>query len=88
MEDHQLWSTCLPSINGASSDGTVYIYENGKDGIEVGFWEFRGMLSGSRIVMYINGRNCNHVDLLSFLQKIPPASSKVSGTQNMFIYLL
>ncbi|SEM11659.1 hypothetical protein SAMN04487770_12631 [Butyrivibrio sp. ob235] len=39
----------------ASSDGTVYVYENGKDGVEVGFWEFRGMLSGSRIVMYADG---------------------------------
>ncbi len=38
-----------------SSDGTVYVGENDSEGTEVEFWVFRGMLSGSRIVVYSDG---------------------------------
>lgn len=38
-----------------TSDGTVFVYENDAEGVEVGFWVFRGMLSGSKIVVYSNG---------------------------------
>ena len=38
-----------------SSDGTVYVYENDEEGIQVGFWVLRGMLSGSMEVVYSSG---------------------------------
>ena len=48
--------TDLPSgYKTLSSDGTVYVFENDKDGIQVGFWVFRGMLSGSMEVVYSSG---------------------------------
>lgn len=38
-----------------SSDGTVYVYQNDENGVEVSFWEFRGMLSGSDEIIYASG---------------------------------
>ena len=34
---------------------TVYVYENDEDGVEIAFWVFRGMLSGSEMVVYSDG---------------------------------
>ena len=43
----------LPAGYGKlSSDATVYVYRNDEEGQVIGFWAFRGMLSGSTHLMY------------------------------------
>jgi len=41
--------------NWLSSDGTVYVKQNNEEGVEVIFWQYRGMLSGSSEVIYSSG---------------------------------
>lgn len=38
-----------------SQTGVVYVYQNDKDGLQVGFYSFRGMQSGSCYLMYSSG---------------------------------
>lgn len=42
----------LPKYKYVSSDGEIYVYQNDKNGIVIGFWIFRGALTGSDILMY------------------------------------
>ena len=38
-----------------SSDGEVFVYQNDENGQVIGFWVFRGMLSGSAELIYSSG---------------------------------
>lgn len=38
-----------------TKDGVVVVYQNNKDGIQVGFYSFRGMQTGSCQLMYSSG---------------------------------
>lgn len=45
----------LPKYKYVSSDGEIYVYQNDENGTVIGFWIFRGMLSGSVELIYSDG---------------------------------
>ena len=52
----EIGNVVLPAGYGRlSSDGEVFIYQNDENGQVIGFWVFRGMLSGSFQLIYSSG---------------------------------
>lgn len=57
LEADDIGNVKLPSeYKNISTSGEIYIYQNNNDGQVIGFWIFRGMLSGSIQLVYSTGR--------------------------------
>ena len=56
LEADDIGNVKLPSeYKNISTSGEIYIYQNNNDGQVIGFWIFRGMLSGSVQLVYSTG---------------------------------
>ena len=45
----------LPEYRYVSGDGEIYVFQNDDKGMVIGFWIFRGILSGSTMLIYSTG---------------------------------
>ena len=56
LKSDEIGNVTLPNkYKKISTSGQVFVYQNNEEGQVVGFWVFRGILSGSIKVIYSNG---------------------------------
>lgn len=56
LKSDEIGNVTLPNkYKKLSTSGQIFIYQNNEEGQVIGFWVFRGMLSGSIKVIYSTG---------------------------------
>ena len=54
-QDYDILYKVPDKYNKLTKDGMIVVYQNNEDGIQVGFYVFRGMQTGSCYLMYSSG---------------------------------